>query len=91
METVVNLGAAVAAATKAQQSFTSPPDEGTLVFDGNSQANIQTMFGQHFSFPPFICILMCVNLHKLTNRAAVPSLHIEYVKRKNSFLYGCLF
>lgn len=32
METVVNLGAAVAAATKAQQSYTSP-NEGTLVFE----------------------------------------------------------
>lgn len=33
METVVNLGAAVAAAAKAQQSYTSSPNEGTLVFE----------------------------------------------------------
>lgn len=33
METVVNLGAAVAAAAKAQQSYTDSPNEGTLVLE----------------------------------------------------------
>lgn len=84
METVVNLGAAVAAAAaKAQQSYTSPPNEGTLVCDGNSKANIQTVFGHHFVF-----FFVCVNLHKLNNRVVVLLLHFKYVKRKNSFQCG---
>lgn len=89
METVVNLGAAVAAAAKAQQSYTSSPNEGTLVFEmlrltykpclGIALVCFFCIFVNAKMFSPLISFII-PDIPKLNNRADIfVPLHFEYV------------